>query len=172
MTAVTGGGARNFGRVFVVLKPLSERRESAAQVVARIRTQAGRVPGARLFVVPVQDIRIGGRESTGSYQYTLQSDDLEQLRTWTPRLQQALQGIPWLQDVDSDQETRGLQVTVVIDRPTASRLGVTPDLIDTTLGNAFSQAVVSTIYQERNQYRVVMEVDSRYATGTEALEGG
>jgi multidrug efflux pump len=170
VTAVTGGGARNFGRVFVVLKPLSERRESAAQVVARIRTQAGRVPGARLFVVPVQDIRIGGRESTGSYQYTLQSDDLEQLRTWTPRLQQALQGIPWLQDVDSDQETRGLQVTVVIDRPTASRLGVTPDLIDTTLGNAFSQAVVSTIYQERNQYRVVMEVDPRYATGPEALK--
>ena len=170
VTAVTGGGARNFGRVFVVLKPLSERRESAAQVVARIRTQAGRVPGARLFVTPVQDIRIGGRETTGSYQYTLQSDDLEQLRTWTPRLQQALQGIPWLQDVDSDQETRGLQVTVVIDRPTASRLGVTPDLIDTTLGNAFSQAVVSTIYQERNQYRVVMEVDPRYATGPEALK--
>ena len=170
VTAVTGGGARNFGRVFVVLKPLAERRESAAQVVARIRTQAGRVPGARLFVVPVQDIRIGGRESTGSYQYTLQSDDLEQLRTWTPRLQQALQSIPWLQDVDSDQETRGLQVTVVIDRATASRFGVTPDLIDTTLGNAFSQAIVSTIYQERNQYRVVMEVDPRYATGPEALK--
>ena len=170
VTAVTGGGARNAGTVFVSLKPLAERRESAAQVVARIRAQANRVPGARLFVTPVQDIRIGGRQSSGAYQYTLQSDDLEQLRTWTPRLQQALQAVPWLQDVDSDQETRGLQVMLVIDRPTASRLGVTPDLIDTTLGNAFSQAIVSTIYHERNQYRVVMEVDPRYAYGPEALK--
>lgn len=170
VTAATGGGARNAGTVFVTLKPLTERRESAAQVVARIRAQAARVPGASLFLTPVQDIRIGGRQSSGSYQYTLQSDDLESLRTWTPRLQQALQRVPLLQDVDSDQETRGLQVMVVIDRATASRFGVTPDLIDTTLGNAFSQAIVSTIYQERNQYRVVMEVDPRYATGPEALK--
>ena len=120
--------------------------------------------------MPVQDVRIGGRQGTGSYQYTLQSDDLEALRTWTPRLQAALQGVPQLTDVSTDQETRGLQTTVVIDRPTAARLGITPDLIDTTLGNAFGQSVVSTIYTERNQYRVVMEVDPRYAQSPESLK--
>jgi multidrug efflux pump len=123
-----------------------------------------------LWLVPVQDVRIGGRQGTGSYQYTLQSDDIELLRTWTVRLQAALQRVPQLADVSTDLETRGLQTTVVIDRPTAARLGITPDLIDTTLGNAFGQSVVSTIYTERNQYRVVMEVDPRYAQGPEALK--
>jgi len=127
------------------------------------------VPAASLFLVPVQDVRIGGRPGTGSYEYTLQSDDVELLRTWTVRLQAALQDVPQLTDVSTDQETRGLQTTVVIDRPAASRLGITPDLIDTTLCNAFGQSIVSTIYTERNQYRVVMEVDPRYAQSPEAL---
>jgi multidrug efflux pump len=170
VTAVTGGGSRNSGTMFVALEPLSERRASAGEVIARLRPQLAAVPAANLFLVPVQDVRIGGRPGTGSYQYTLQSDDVELLRTWTVRLQAALQGVPQLADVRTDQETRGLQTTVVIDRPTASRLGITPDLIDTTLGNAFGQSVVSTIYTERNQYRVVMEVDPRYAESPEALK--
>jgi multidrug efflux pump len=170
VTATTGGGSRNAGTMFVALKPLAERRASAAQVVERLRPRLATVPAANLWLVPVQDVRIGGRAGTGSYQYTLQSDDVALLRTWTTRLHAALQGLPQLADVSTDQETRGLQTTVVIDRPTASRLGITPDLIDTTLGNAFGQAVVSTIYTERNQYRVVMEVDPRYAQSPEALK--
>jgi len=170
VTAVTGGGARNAGTVFVSLKPLSERKASAAQVVARIRAQSAQIPGANLFLTPVQDVRIGGRQSSSAYQYTLQAEDLDDLRLWTPRLHQALQQVPELVDVDSDQESRGLQVALVIDRPTAARLGVSTDLIDATLGNAFSQAIVSTIYRERNQYRVVMEVAPRFAEGPEALK--
>ena len=171
VTAVTGGGfgARNSGFMFIALKPLSQR-PSVGAVIARLRPQLARVPGANLFLVPVQDVRIGGRQGTGTYQYTLQSDDLEALRLWTSRLQTALQSVPQLADVASDQETRGLQATLVIDRVTAARLGVTPDLIDTTLGNAFGQAIVSTIYTEKNQYRVVMEVDPRFAQGPEALK--
>jgi multidrug efflux pump len=170
VTAVTGGGSRNSGTMFVALKPLAERRMSAGQVVDRLRARIATVPAANLWLVPVQDVRIGGRPGTGTYQYTLQSDDVELLRSWTVRLQSALQGVPQLADVSTDQETRGLQTTVVIDRSTASRLGITPDLIDTTLGNAFGQSVVSTIYTERNQYRVVMEVDPRYAESPEALK--
>jgi len=170
VTAVTGGGSRNSGTMFVALKPLAERRASATAVVARLRAQLAAVPATNLWLVPVQDVRIGGRPGTGSYQYTLQSDDIELLRTWTLRLQAALQDVPQLTDVSTDQETRGLQTTVVIDRPTASRLGITPDLIDTTLGNAFGQSIVSTIYTDRNQYRVVMEVDPRYAQSPEALK--
>jgi len=171
VTAVTGGGfgARNSGFMFVSLKPLAER-PSADLVVARLRPQMAKVAGANLFLVPVQDVRVGGRQASGTYQYTLQSDDLDALRLWTTRLQNALQNEPKLADVTSDQETRGLQAMVVIDRPTAARLGITPDLIDQTLGNAFGQSVVSTIYTERNQYRVVMEVDPRFAQGPEALK--
>jgi multidrug efflux pump len=171
VTAVTGGGfgARNSGFMFIALKPLSER-PSAGAVIARLRPQSQRVPGANLFLVPVQDIRVGGRQASGTYQYTLQSDDLDALRLWTTRLQNALQTVPQLADVTSDQETRGLQVMVVIDRASAARLGITTDTIDQTLGNAFGQQVVSTIYTERNQYRVVMEVDPRYAQGPEALK--
>jgi multidrug efflux pump len=170
VTATTGGGSRNSGTMFVALKPLAERRASAAEVVARLRPKLAAVPAANLWLVPVQDVRIGGRPGTASFQYTLQSDDVELLRTWTVRLHAALQAVPQLTDVSTDQEVRGLQTTVVIDRPTASRLGITPDLIDTTLGNAFGQSIVSTIYTDRNQYRVVMEVDPRYAQSPEALK--
>ena len=171
VTAVIGGGSRRSGTMFVTLKPLSERKDSAAVIVARLRQQANRVPGGRLFLTPVQDVRIGGRQASSSFQYTLRSDDLEQLRLWTPRLEQALQGAPGIAELDSDQETRGLQLSLVIDRPTASRYGITPDSIDATLGNAFSQAVVSTIYRERNQYRVVMEVEERFSNSPESLKG-
>ena len=137
-------------------------------MVNRLREQF-KVPGARLFLTPIQDVRSGGRQSSGSYQYTLRSDDIDALRVWTQRLENALQRVPQLTDVDSDQEARGLQVAVVIDRPTAARLGISADLIDTTLGNAFSQSVVSTIFEDQNQYRVVMEIDPRYAEGPESL---
>ena len=170
VTAVIGGGSRRSGSMFVTLKPLKERRASAAQVVDRLRRQAQAIPGARLFLTPVQDVRIGGRQTSSTYQYTLRSDDLELLRTWTPRLEQALQGAPELADIDSDQETRGMQISLVIDRPTAARYGLTPDLITSALGNAFSQAVVSTIYRERNQYRVVMEVEEQFQQSPEALK--
>src|SRR5260221_5880511 len=171
VTAVTGGGfgARNSGFMLVALKPLAER-PSADQVVARLRPALSHVPGANLFLVPVQDVRVGGRQSSGTYQYTLQSDDLDALRLWTTRLQTALQSVPQLADVTTDQETRGLQAMVEIDRPTAARLGLTPDLIDQTLGNAFGHHVVSTIYTERDHYTVVMEVDPRYAQGPAALK--
>jgi multidrug efflux pump len=171
VTAVTGGGfgARNSGFMFVALKPLNER-PSADRIVARLRPVMAKVAGANLFLVPVQDVRIGGRQASGTYQYTLQSDDLDALRTWTTRLQNELTHEDKLADVTSDQETRGLQAMVLIDRQTASRFGLTPDLIDQTLGNAFGQSVVSTIYTERNQYRVVMEVDPRYAQGPDALK--
>ena len=171
VTAVTGGGfgARNSGFMFVSLKPLAER-PSAGAVVARLRPQLAKIPGASVFLVPVQDVRVGGRQGTGAYQYTLQSDDVAALRLWTLRLQTALQSVPELADVASDQETRGLQASLVIDRATAARMNVTTDMIDSTLGNAFGQSVVSTIYTDRNQYRVVMEVDPRFAQGPEALK--
>jgi len=172
VTASIGGGSRRGGTMFVTLKPRAERKESAQEIVARIRRQAGRVPGASLFLVPVQDVRIGGRQASSAYQYTLRSDDLDLLRTWAPRLEQALRrGAPEITDIDSDQETRGLQLSLIIDRETASRFGVTPDAIDTTLGNAFSQAVVSTIYRERNQYRVVLEVNEQSRRSPESLKG-
>jgi len=171
VTAVTGGGfgARNSGFMFMSLKPLAGR-PSAGAVVARLRPQLAKIAGASLFLVPVQDVRVGGRPGTGAYQYTLQSDDAGALRLWTLRLQTALQSVPQLADVASDQETRGLQASLVIDRVTAARMNVTTEMIDSTLGNAFGQSVVSTIYTDRNQYRVVMEVDPRYAQGPEALK--
>ena len=171
VTAVTGGsfGARNSGFMFVSLKPLAER-PSAGAVVARLRPQLAKIPGANVFLVPMQDVRVGGRQGTGAYQYTLQSDDVAQLRLWTQRLQTALLSVPELADVASDQENRGLQASLVIDRASAARMNVTTDMIDSTLGNAFGQSVVSTIYTDRNQYRVVMEVDPRYSQGPEALK--
>jgi multidrug efflux pump len=170
VTAFTGGGQLNTGSMFISLKPLKERKETADQVVARLRVKLAKEPGANLFLQPVQDFRVGGRQSSTLYQYTLLGEDLEELRTWAPRLARALQDVPQLTDVDSDQQVRGLQVSLVIDRPTAARLGVTPRMIDATLNNAFGQAQVSTIYSTLNQYRVIMEAAPRYAQGPESLK--
>ncbi len=167
----TGGSRRNSGFMFISLKPLAERKVSAAQVVARLRPKLARVPGANLFLVPVQDIRIGGRQSNAEYQFTLQADELADLRTWAPRVRRALAQEPKLADVNSDQQEKGLQTTLVIDRSTASRLGITAKMIDTTLHNAFGQAQVSTIYSSLNQYHVVMEVAPQYWQSPEALKG-
>ncbi len=172
VTAFTGSGGfgqRNTGRMFISLKPESERASMDA-VTTRLRAALDREPGANLFLNPIQDLRAGGREANASTQFTLRGDDLNQLREWGPKLEAALRGLPQLTDVNSDQQDKGLQMTLVIDRTTASRMGITPKAIDTTLNLAFGQAVVSTIYQDRNQYRVVMEAAPEYWQSPETLK--
>ena len=156
-----GFGQINTGSVFVSLKPISQR-PSIDQVIARLRPQLAKVPGGRLFLVAVQDIRQGGRQSNAQYQYTLQSDDPAQLLKWTPLLVQQLEHSSVLADVSSDQQQRGLESDLIIDRATASRLNITPAQIDNTLYDAFGQRQVSVIYSAINQYHVVMEIDPRY----------
>jgi multidrug efflux pump len=169
VVAFTGGGQRNGGFMFVTLKPLAERKVSADQVVARLRTKTASEPGASLFLVPAQDIRVGGRQGQAAYQYTLQSDDLTVLRTWEPRIRYALSNLPELVDVSTDQQDKGVQTTLTIDRDAAARLGITPNDIDTALNNAFGQRTVSTIYNPLNQYKVVMEVSPEYWQSPESL---
>jgi multidrug efflux pump len=166
----TGGAQRNSGFMFVALKPLSERSETADEVIARLRIKLAKEPGANLFLQPVQDIRIGGRQSNAQYQYTLQGDDLAELRTWEPKIRAALSALPELADVNTDQQDKGLQTSLVIDRETASRLGVTPKMIDATLNDLFGQRQVSTIYAQLNQYHVVMEAAPEYWQSPDALK--
>jgi multidrug efflux pump len=156
-----GFGQINTGSVFVSLKPLSER-PGMDQVIARLRPKLAQVPGGRLFLTGVQDIRAGGRQSNAEYQYTLQADDADLLFQWTPLLVQALEHSSVMTDVSSDQQQRGLESDLVIDRPTASRFGITPAQVDNTLYDAFGQRQVSVIYSAINQYHVVMEIDPRY----------
>ncbi|HLV29435.1 MAG TPA: efflux RND transporter permease subunit, partial [Burkholderiaceae bacterium] len=140
------------------------------EVVNRLRPQFQRTPGARLTLVPQQDIFVGGRQqSSGSYDYTLMSGDLDLLKTWMPRVQQALAELPQLVDVDTDVEDKGRQVELVIDRDAAKRLGVDMNTVATTLNNSFSQRQVSVIYGRLNQYHVVMGIDERYAQDAESL---
>ena len=167
----TGGGRVNSGFMFISLKPLGPRKLSAAQIITRLRGKLAHEPGARLFLVPVQDIRVGGRQGNAAYQFTLQADDLAALRTWTPRLQRALADVPQVVDVNSDQEVKALQTSLTVDRDAAARLGLTPKDIDTALNLAFGQAQVSTIYAPLNQYHVVMEVAPQYWQSPEALNG-
>jgi multidrug efflux pump len=167
--AFTGGGQRNRGSMFIALKPLAERGVPAAQVIARLRIKLAREPGAQLFLNPVQDIRVGGRLSDATYQFTLQADELADLRRWTPRLEAELRRLPELADVNSDQEARGLQTTLVLDRESAARLGINTSQIDSALNLAFGQSVVSTIYSELNQYRVVLEAAPRYWQSPDGL---
>jgi len=169
VTGFTGGGQRNGGFMFVSLKPRAEREVSADQVVARLRGKLAKVAGANLFLVPVQDIRVGGRSSNAAYQFTLRADELQPLRIWTPRLLRALQELPELADVNTDQQVKGLQTTLTIDRETASRMGITTRMIDTALNLAFGQAQVSVIYSTLNQYRVVMGVAEQYWQSPESL---
>ncbi|HEX9464560.1 MAG TPA: efflux RND transporter permease subunit [Alphaproteobacteria bacterium] len=164
-----GGGQTNSGFVFMSLKPLSERNLSADQVIARLRRELSQVPGATLFLQAVQDIRAGGRQTNAQYQYTLQADNLGDLREWAPKITQALQRAPELRDVNSDQQDKGLETDLVIDRDTAARLGVTTAQIDNTLYDAFGQRQVSTIYNPLNQYHVVMEVAPEYWQSPETL---
>jgi multidrug efflux pump len=166
----TGGGQTNSGFVFVSLKPLGERSISADGVIARLRREMAVVPGATLFLQPVQDIRVGGRASNAQYQFTLQGPTFEELNEWTPKIAAALQGDPNLTDVNSDQQNKGLESDLVIDRDAAARLGITVSQIDNTLYDAFGQRQVSTIYVARNQYHVIMEVAPQYWQNPETLK--
>jgi multidrug efflux pump len=158
VTGFTGGSQRNTGRMFIALKPLAERKETADDVINRLRGKTARVPGATLFLQATQDIRVGGRSSNSQYQYTLQGDDLNDLRAWGPRVLEALRTVPELVDANTTQQDKGLQISLDIDRDTASRLGVTQAAIDATLYDAFGQRQASVIYAQRNQYHVIMEV--------------
>jgi multidrug efflux pump len=162
-TGSSGGRATtNTGRMFITLKPLEERKLSADQVIARLRRSISSVPGAPAYLQPVQDLRVGGRMGGGQYQYTLQGENLSDLMTWAPLIEQRLRGIPGIVDVSSDQQDQGLQATLTIDRSTASRLGVSPAAIDDTLYSAFGQRQVSIMYTQLNQYHVVMEVEPSF----------
>ena len=167
----TGGFSTNSGFVFATLKPLSERKISADQVIARLRPKLAQVPGANLFLSAVQDIRVGGRQGNAQYQFTLQADSLPDLYTWAPKLVEALrQDSSVITDIDSDQQQRGLQVNLTIDRDAAARLGVSTRAISSTLYDAFGQRQVSTIYNALNQYHVVMEVSPEYWENPERLK--
>jgi multidrug efflux pump len=172
VTAFTGSGGfgqRNSGQMFISLKPLKER-DKIDVVTTRMRSALAREPGANLFLNPIQDLRAGGRQTEGNTQFTLRGDDLNELRTWGPKLEAALRDVPELTDVSSDQQDKGLQMSLVIDRTTAARMGITPRMIDTALNLAFGQSQVSTIYQDRNQYRVVMEAAPEYWQSPETLK--
>ena len=166
----TGGGQTNSGFMFVSLYPLDKRNISVDGVIARLRREMAVVPGATLFLQAVQDIRVGGRASNAQYQFTLQSPTLEELNEWTPKIAAALQGLPNLADVNSDQQNKGLESNLVIDRDAAAQLGITVSQIDNTLYDAFGQRQVSTIYVARNQYHVIMEVAPRYWQNPETLK--
>jgi len=165
----TGGGQTNSGNVYISLRPLSERKLSADQVIDRLRPQLAVVPGAALFLQAAQDIRVGGRQGNAEYQYTLQGATLAELNEWGPKITAALQGEPQLADVNSDQQNKGLEANLVIDRDTASRLGLTVSQIDNTLYDAFGQRQVSTIFVARNQYHVIMEVAPKYWQNPQTL---
>jgi len=171
VTAFTGGGSGgSTARMFGQLKPLSERKISVDQVIARIRSKSAKIPGASLYLQAVQDLSVGGRFGGAQYQYTLQGDNLEDLTHWAPLLQQRMSRIPELRDVNSDQQLHGLQSSIVIDRDTAGRLGVSVSDIDNTLGDAFGQRQVSNIYKGLNQYHVVMEVAPAAQQSPDALK--
>ncbi len=166
-----GGGAENTAQMEIELKPLNQRDVSVYQVIARLKPKLAVIPGASIFLRAYQDITVGGRISSSQYQYTLSSENLDDLLQWAPRVRAALEKIPELGDLDSDQQTRGLQASLAIDRDTASRLGISPQVIDNTLYDAFGQRQVSTIFTELNQYHVVMEVDSAFRESTDGIRG-
>jgi multidrug efflux pump len=157
-----GGGAVNTGFVYLALKPLNERKISSSQVIDRLRPKLISIPGATVFLQAGQDLRIGGRQSNAQYQYTIQSDNVDDLVAWGPRLLTEMRKLRILTDVNTDQQNSGLQASLVYDRDTASRLGITPQMIDNTLYEAFGQAQVSTMYTPLNQYHVVMEVAPQF----------
>ncbi|MEJ1963296.1 MAG: efflux RND transporter permease subunit [Gammaproteobacteria bacterium] len=159
----TGGARAGGGFMFATLKPRSERKEDSQAVINRLRPKLARVTGVALFLNPVQDVRIGGRASNSTYQYTLQSDDLPGLRLWATRLAERMKRDPVLTDVDTDQQDHGVETYLTVDRAAASRFGITSRDIDNALYDAFGQRQVSTIYTSLNQYHVIMEVAPRYA---------
>ncbi|WP_145576647.1 multidrug efflux RND transporter permease subunit MdtC [Yersinia alsatica] len=170
VTGFTGGSRTNSGSMFISLKPLSERRESAQQIITRLRAKLAKEPGASLFLAPVQDIRVGGRQANASYQFTLLADDLAALREWEPKVRAALAKLPELADVNSDQQDKGSEVALTYDRETMARLGIDVSDANALLNNAFGQRQISTIYQPLNQYKVVMEVAPQYTQDVSSLD--
>jgi multidrug efflux pump len=164
-----GGGARNGGFIFVILKAQSERKMSADQVINRLRPKINKEPGATLYLQADQDIRMGGRAGNAQYQYTLQGDDLKELQSWEPRIREAITALPMVADVSGDKQDKGMQTLLTIDRDAAARLGVTVKMIDSVLNGAFGQRQVSTIYAPLNQYHVIMEVAPQYWQSPESL---
>src|SRR5271163_900397 len=169
VNAFTGGGQTNSGFVFVVLKPLAQRHVSMQQVMNRLRPKLDKVAGARLYLQGAQDIRVGGRANNAQYQYTLQGDDSKEIYKWSPKVEAALQKMPQLTDVNLDQQQKGLEADLVIDRATAARLGLTVSQIDNTLYDAFGQRQVSVIYATQNQYHVIMEVAPEFWQNPDTL---
>jgi multidrug efflux pump len=156
------GGTSNSARMFITLKPLEVRKVTVDQIIARLRPQLARVPGASLFLQPSQDLRVGGRQSNAQYQFSLRGDNLVDLIAFAPRMLEALRKIPLIADVNSDQQDRGLQAMIHYDRATAARFNISPALIDNTLYDAFGQRQVSTMYKSLNQYHVVMEAAPQF----------
>jgi len=165
-----GGGATNTGFVFMALKPLGERKIGAADIINRLRPQLNRLVAASAFLQASQDLRIGGRNSSALYQYTIQSDTVTDLSTWGPKLLTEMKRLPGLQDVNTDQQNGGLDVLLKYDRVTAAKLGQTANSMDNEIYNAFGQAETSIIYTQLNQYYVVLEVDPRYSQTPEGLK--
>ncbi|HWZ84184.1 MAG TPA: multidrug efflux RND transporter permease subunit [Terriglobales bacterium] len=165
-----GNTSANTGRMFITLKPLAERKIGADQVIGRLRGKLAVVPGATLFMQSAQDLTIGGRQSQAQFQYTLQAESLDDLNHWAPLLLQKFRTLPELKDVNTDQQDKGLEATVIIDRDTAARLGVDPATIDNALYDAFGQRQVSIMYRQLNQYHVVMEVDPQFSKSIESLQ--
>jgi multidrug efflux pump len=168
--AFTGGGSTNTGNIYVGLKPLNQRKLSSSQVIDRLRPKVNAVLGARAILQAGQDLRIGGRQSNAQYQYTIQSDNLPDLIKWGPILLTQIKKLPGFTDVDTDQQNSGLQASLVYDRQTAARMGITPQLIDSTLYQAFGQSLASTMYTSLNQYYVVMEVAPQFWQSPEGLK--
>ena len=166
----TGGSRAGGGFMFVNLKPIGERKEGGQAVIARLRPQLARVTGVSLFLNPVQDVRMGGRQSLSTYQYTLKSDNSADLRRWASRLAEAMKQQPALTDVDTDQAENGVESFVDIDHATAARFGISARDVDNALYNAFGQRQVANIYDELNQYHVIMEVAQQYARSPEMLK--
>jgi len=165
-----GSGATNTGSVYIALKPLAERKVSAAQIIDRLRPKLNRLPTASAFLQAAQDLRIGGRSSNAMYQYTLQADNVQDLFTWGPRILSQMQHLPGLQDVSSDQQNGGLDELLNYDRVTAAKLGITVQQLDSELYGAFGQSQVSIIYTQLNQYYVVLEVAPQYWQSPEGLK--
>jgi multidrug efflux pump len=163
------GGASNSARMFVSLKPLAERKATATEIIARLRPRLAKTPGASLFLNAAQDLRVGGRQSNAEYQFSMRSDSTDELIQYGPKMLEALRKIPVIADVNSDLENHGLQIYVDYDRQTAARFGISPQLIDNTLYDAFGQRPVSTIYSKLNQYHVVMEAAPQYWRNPEIL---
>ncbi len=165
-----GGGATNGGSLYIALKPLAERKVSAAQIINRLRPQLSRLPVASAFLQAAQDLRIGGRSSNAMYQYTIQADSVQELLQWGPAILGQMQHLPGLQDVSSDQQNGGLDLLMNYDRITAAKLGLTAQSLDAALYGAFGQSEVSIIYTQLNQYYVVLEVAPQYWQTPEGLK--